>query len=134
MWIKPKRYTALLFGSPDHYERVVFTSIDGGWGDFELLRYNGKIPRSRYVIVYDRRYAIAQSEKLGAILKNEWNYIISEFKTIIPDKNVNNGSCDPLCRDAHLFKFLEVGLNHPQSSSSPYPYTVFLCLQCGQIT
>ena len=87
MWVKPKRYTALLFGSPDHYERVVFTSIDGGWGDFELLRYNGKIPRSRYVIVYDRRYAIAQSERLSAILKNEWNYIISEFKTIIPDKN-----------------------------------------------
>lgn len=87
MWVKPKRYTALLFGSPDHYERVVFTSIDGGWGDFELLRYNGKIPRSRYVIVYDRKYAIAQSERLSAIMKNEWNYIISEFKTIIPDKN-----------------------------------------------
>ena len=87
MWVKPKRYTALLFGSPDHYERVVFTSIDGGWGDFELLRYNGKIPRSRYVIVYDRKYAIAQSERLSAIMKNEWNYITSEFKTIIPDKN-----------------------------------------------
>lgn len=48
---------------------------------------------------------------------------------IIPDENVDYGSRDPFCGDAHFFKFLKNGLNHPQSSSSPYPYTVFLCLQ-----
>lgn len=49
--------------------------------------------------------------------------------TVIPYENVDYGSRDPFCGDAHSFKFLKNGLNYPQSSSSPYPYTVFLCLQ-----
>ena len=54
--------------------------------------------------------------------------------TVIPYENVDYGSRDPFRRDAYFFKFLEAGLNHPQSLFSPYPYTVFLCLQCEQIT
>ena len=74
MWIKPRRFNTLHYGSLGHYERQHRASPDGGWADFEVFRYSGKNLRPLFVLVYDRRFVLAQSDDCDALLAAEWKY------------------------------------------------------------
>jgi len=82
MWIKPRRFNTLHYGSIVHYERQTRVSPDGGWADFEVFRYVGKNLRPLFVIVYDRHFVIAQSDDCEALLAAEWKYATEKIPLI----------------------------------------------------
>lgn len=106
-------------------------------------------PHDRCPILFSRIGFVQFSQLINSAIKEGIPYIpgirviyIAPFFvlhhvngfSVIALGDVNYIPRDPFRWDSNFFKFLEAGFAHLQSSSSPYPYTVFSCPQYGQVT
>ena len=67
MWIKPRRFNTIHYGSLTHWAQQVRASPDGGWADFEVLKYQGKNLRPTYLLASEWKYA---TERLPAQVRS----------------------------------------------------------------